>query len=351
MNKAAQEILPPEEAINLPTTVDYDITNEAIEVLAKKYKGMTADNTEEYQAVVKGIAEMRGLRIQVEEMRKEKGVKAREYVSLVNDEAGRITELMSPIEGSLKEVKQVVDDRKAEEKAAKEREEQERVDGLLARIDEIKNIPLQLIGKDITEIIKAFELLGDMVIDESFQECAGRAGIARAEALDQVNNMRNEHARLEKEAEHQRILAEEREKNAKLEQEKLAEERAKIAKEEAERQKEREAERQAAEKIKKEADERAAKLKEQEEAVAKEKADLELQRKEMEEKAKAQAEKPAPEPAPAPVATEGNEKEVQPIGFLVNEIDMLFQRHMMDEDDYSITWDKTSIRIDFEGGE
>jgi len=283
-----QEILPPEEQIHLPTTVDYDITNEAIAELADKYTDMSADTTEGYQEVTKGIAEMRGLRIKVEDARKEKGGEAREYVKLVNEEAKRITELMAPIETDLKVTKKVVDDEKEKIKAEEARIEQKRVDNHLNNISAIAQIPVNMIGKPLDDICVMLLELQERVIDESYEEFAVRAGQARQDSIKKLEVMKNEKLEAEKEAERQKILAEAREKAAKLEQEKLAEERAKLDKERQELQ-EREEKRLEEQRVANE--KREKEVQAEREKLEKDKLEVEEMRKANEEEAKANAEK------------------------------------------------------------
>ncbi len=99
--------------------IEYNLTDAAIQALDEKYQNLAITNSAGYKAVVVGISEIRGYRVQVEAKRKELKREALEFGRTVDGEAKRITALLWPIENQLTKVKQVEDERKSAIKAKK----------------------------------------------------------------------------------------------------------------------------------------------------------------------------------------------------------------------------------------
>ncbi len=302
----------PAELINIDTDViEFDITNMAIEKLKEKYSGMSIEpgNGKDYRAVKEAIADVRSRRIAVEKRRKELKADALAFGREVDSRARGITELLTPIESELKDIKQVEDDRKAAIKLEKERIEKERVEkiqGLMNDIAAYKNIPR---GHTSNEIKVSIDHVENISIDqETYQEFTHNAGVEKQWALAALKEAYQEAVQFEKEeaervAESERLEKQRKEQEAeaarlKAEQEKIEAERKaesdRIAREQAEKkaelQKEREAlELEKAKIAKAKADEE---LKKQQEIEAKAKAERqELERLKAEKEAKEKAEK------------------------------------------------------------
>ncbi len=120
--------------------IEYNLTDAAIQALDEKYQNLAITNSAGYKAVVVGISEIRGYRVQVEAKRKELKREALEFGRTVDGEAKRITALLWPIENQLTKVKQVEDDRKSAIKAKKAWIEQERVQEIRDKISEIQRL-------------------------------------------------------------------------------------------------------------------------------------------------------------------------------------------------------------------
>jgi len=131
---------------NSTSIVKFDIEVAVISALDEKYKDIKVTDGKSYAFVKKGIAEYRELRLKIDDRHKVLKKDALEYGRAVDAEKNRLKELLEPGENHLKEVRQVEDDRKAEKKAAKDAIEQERVDKIRSRINDLQamntNIPL-----------------------------------------------------------------------------------------------------------------------------------------------------------------------------------------------------------------
>ena len=126
--------------------VKFDIETAVIVALDEKYKDIKVTDGKSYAFIMKGIAEYRELRLKIDDRHKVLKKDALEYGRRVDAEKNRLKGLLEPGENHLKEVRQVEDDRKAEIKAAKDAIEQERVDKIRSRINDLQtmntNIPL-----------------------------------------------------------------------------------------------------------------------------------------------------------------------------------------------------------------
>lgn len=276
--------------------VKFDITRAAIKKMADQYKDLEITDTASYKVVTAAIADVRSKRTAVEKRRKELKADALEFGRKVDAEAKDIMALLLEIEEPLKATKQAEDDRKAAIKAEKERKEQERIDGIRAKINELRawcfdGIAHNKSSRAITLVLsKLQETFGKLTKDDYMeflgeaqdllwdaimktQEALKSRQVWEAEEeqrkaeeirLAEIKKQQEEEAARQK-AEQDKIEAEKRkieEEKAKIEAEKKAEAEWK-EREEFERKiraeaKER-AEKEAAEKAKREAEEAEAK--------------------------------------------------------------------------------------------
>ena len=91
-------------------------------------------DTEGYRKVTDAIAIVRTARLSVERKRKELKADALEFGRKVDGRARELTELIEPIENSLKEKKEIVDNEKERIKQEKELAEQAKLDGRLKKL-------------------------------------------------------------------------------------------------------------------------------------------------------------------------------------------------------------------------
>ena len=103
------------------------VTDKALTDLGSKYKDMPADNPAEYKALVAGIREVRTLRTTVDKTRL---TLKRE----IDKESKRIVAVLIGLEDPMKATKEAYDEVKAAEKAERDRLEKIRVDGIKALI-------------------------------------------------------------------------------------------------------------------------------------------------------------------------------------------------------------------------
>ena len=146
----------------------------AISGLADKYRGLKITDTKSYKVVVSGIAEMRGLRIAVENRRKEKKADILAAGRQIDGGAKKIAELLWPIESELKKTKDAEDVRKEAIKAEKEQAEKERIESIQSRVaafpPDMSRLP-QLLKMSAPEIREMQNVLTAVEIDvEIYQE-------------------------------------------------------------------------------------------------------------------------------------------------------------------------------------
>lgn len=106
------------ETTNTGVLVSYSVTDAAIAELAERFTGLSCDTSEGYEQVRLAIAEVRGLRVAIEERRVELKADALAFGRKVDAEAKRITVALEAIENPLKKLKQVVDDEKERARVA-----------------------------------------------------------------------------------------------------------------------------------------------------------------------------------------------------------------------------------------
>lgn len=273
----------------------------------------------------KGRVELRTLRVGLEEMRVNLKAPLLERGRLIDAEAKRLTGeivlLEEPIDTAIKKEEA----RREAVKLEKERIERERKDAVKAKIDEIRNLPLTVIGKSATEIGVILDDARSLTVDEGgFAEFTNEAKLVRDVV---VSKLRHAHdAQVDAEAEQARLKAEreelarqkvEQEARAKAEREAqeaaLRAQREEAARQEAALRAEREAQ-EAALRAQREAQEAELRAQREEAArqeaernrlaederqkMAAERAALEAARLALEE-----AQKPAVPPAPPLVST------------------------------------------------
>lgn len=258
---------------NMNTVIKFSVTDQAIAELKQKHGGIVVNfgDTKGYKALSSAIAEIRIKRGEVETTRKELKADALEYGRKVDAEAKRITAALEEIEQPLKGMKEAYDTEVERVKAEKLAQEAARIAAIQAKISRITNAPAKASGKDSTGIKEALEALQAYAIDDSFQELAGQADLAKSEAVAALQQMLVEREAFEaaeverkakeaaeieaRRAEAERLVAEaellRKEREVFAEQQRIANEQANVArlaeqalreKQEAEARQQREAE-------------------------------------------------------------------------------------------------------------
>lgn len=159
--------------------ITYPVSDLAIVKLREQYGVVPdAESKEGYELIKTALQTLVPLRTGVEKRRKELKKDALDWGRKVDSEAKRITALLLEIEEPLKKAKTDVDERK-------KREKEERLEKLRNRIEEIKNIPLSLIGANTKQVESAIQSLSTMDMD-GFYEFTKDACHARDNALAQL---------------------------------------------------------------------------------------------------------------------------------------------------------------------
>lgn len=256
-------------------------------------------------------ATIRGYRVALEKTRVEIKAPALERTRLIDAEAKRITAELLAIEDPIDAAIKAEEQRKADEKAAKERAEAARVEAIKLRIAYFSDRFIAASNRDSKTIQAILDDVKEAKLDEQdYQEMLPAAVAAKIAAIEKLEDMRDE--RLAYEAEQERIKAEqeaesariqaEREELARLraaEEERQAEERriaeaasrdaeAKLAAERQRQEAELRAQREQQEREAREAkalrDAEEARIRAERDAVEKQKAELESRRREEEVK-------------------------------------------------------------------
>ena len=293
----------------------YSPTAAALAELRQKYEKAVFD-TSTTVGMAKAVAarrELREIRVNLEKLRKELKAPALERSRLIDAEAKALTTQIEAMEEPIDKQIKAEEERKAAEKAERERIEREKLAALQARVADIRATAVKCVGETSNDIAGHIIILTRLEIDDTFGVMQGEAHIAKAETISTMRDMHAAALAQEAEAERLRIEREALEAQRKAQDEQVARDRAELAKlrEEAaarqaaakaeiEKQMEEErqkvaAERAEAEKVRlaelarqQELDRQAAAIRAQEEAKAKairdaEEAELARQRAEIEE--------------------------------------------------------------------
>lgn len=192
--------------------IDYNVTNNAIVELQKKYTDLKASDKEGYKTVTKALSEVRTLRTSVEKKRKEYKADSLEYGRKIDAEAERVTNLLLNIENPLKTEKENYDNEQARIKAEQERLERERISDILDRIDRIKNAPFKHQGKTVEELEAVIKGFYETILYDAFDygEFCTQALNAKRLTDDQFQEMLKQKKEAEALAEERRKFEEEK---------------------------------------------------------------------------------------------------------------------------------------------
>lgn len=291
---------------------EYNQTAAALTELRKRYaKTYDVSTIEGMNEAKLARADVRGYRFALEKTRVEIKAPALERTRLIDAEAKRITAALLAIEEPIDAAIKAEEQRKAEEKAAKERAEAARIETIKGRIAFIESRIISASNRDSKTITAILKDLEAAALDEAdYQEMLPTAVSAKITAIEKLEVMlneriayENEQARIkaEQEAETARIQAE-REELARLraaeearqaEQRRLAEAarrdaEAKLAadrqRQEAELLAQREQQEREAREAKALRDDEEARIRAERDAVERQKAELEARRREEEAK-------------------------------------------------------------------
>lgn len=174
------------------SVITYNVTDSALAELKTKYTGLKILDRKSYETVRLAIADLRGKRTAVEDKRKELKSSALEYGRRVDAEAKRITALIHGIEDPLQAEKAKEDDRLEAEKREKALKEQQRIEGIRAKIFAMER-SITNAGKTAADIATTYGVLSDTPITtEEYQEFFGEAVKVHAEVIVTLERMYGE---------------------------------------------------------------------------------------------------------------------------------------------------------------
>jgi len=214
---------------------EYSPTAAAMAELRNMYENAVFDVATPI-GMAKAIAARRAIReprIALEKLRKELKAPALERSRLIDAEAKELTQQLEALEGPIDAQIKAEEQRKAEEKAERERIEQEKMAELLKRVANIREQPVCVVGKSSHAVAEIVRLLSSLEIDQTYGPLQAEAYAAKAETLATLSDMHAAALAQEAEAERLRIEREELEvqRKAQAEQAEQAERaRAELAK-------------------------------------------------------------------------------------------------------------------------
>lgn len=175
------------------------------------------------------------LRTALEAKRKELKGPALERSRQIDTLAKRIESEILALEGPIDAQIKAVEERKAAEKAERDRLEKERVDAINARIQTIRNYALKAPARATSEqLADAIDRLNAVPIDDSYENFREYAGLVKCETLSALRELCTAATEREEEAEKLKAEREELERRKAEEEEKRLEGEAILAKARAE---------------------------------------------------------------------------------------------------------------------
>lgn len=172
--------------------IEYSQTAAALAHLREKYAGIEYDvaTPEGMQLAKAGRKELRGYRTGLEKVRKEIKAEALQRCQLIDGEARRITQELRALEDPIAEQIDAEQRRIDEEREAKIKAEEERVAGIHARIEDIRNSAEPIAWDSPSSDIKAvIAQLEKITVDDSFEEFRPQANDAKEAALARMRQM------------------------------------------------------------------------------------------------------------------------------------------------------------------
>jgi len=198
------------ETVEPVTTIaEYSETAAALATLAQKYKGVVFEvsSTAGMADAIKGRAELRGYRVNLEKTRKLIKEPALDHCRKIDTEAKRITAELEALECPIDDQIKMEESRKEREKAEKIEAEKRRVLGLLEKIADIRRFAGKCAGQSSVAIREAITVVSSLSIDaDHFQEYVEDAQVALAGTLDAMEAAFN--GALAQEDEARKIIAE-----------------------------------------------------------------------------------------------------------------------------------------------
>ena len=210
--------------------IKFSVADEEISLMKAGYSGLEANTPKGLQEVKKALAHVKGTRTSLDKHRASLKRDSIAYGRKVEAEANRLKGLLLEVEDPLREKRDAEVRERKRLQAEKERIEQERVDALLLQIEEIQNVPVDLVGKTAELMGESLDILKGKIIDpDEFGRLSPKAGHVLCSTIDKVAQMMADKKTADKEAAklaEQRAAQEKAQKkldadNAALEEERL----------------------------------------------------------------------------------------------------------------------------------
>jgi chromosome segregation ATPase len=279
------------EAEPLPP-IKYDVTQAGIQAMREKAGELPAvvASTKDRHACAEVRQHVRGVRVAVEKQRKALKADALEYSRKVDSIAKEITAAIREIEGPITERIDAYDAEVERRRQEKEEAERQRVKAIQDRIACITASPSLMVGRPIEKMEEEFARVSAIVIDDSFEEYQDEAVDAQVQAVQRLDEMIQEAVAEAQRQRDARIEAERLRAEEEAERARMAEERKKLDAERAELERQREMEAESR-RMQAEADrvarqreeaEAAERRRAEEERLQAEREELEAERREME---------------------------------------------------------------------
>lgn len=280
----------PEAQIESPFgEINYGQTAEQLKALADQFDGITeVTNREQYDAAQKAVTALTKARTGIEARRKALKKESLEFGRLVDSTGKDLMAVVEPQEARIKALLDVVKAERAAKKAELERIEQERVDGIQARINAIMATTTAVERSSSADVLAAREALEQQVVTEAdFAEFTQGAIDAKANALEALNELYQGALHDERLARQEAEQKAKEDAERKAESERLAKERAELdairKEQEAEAEKQRKEQAEAQAKI-------DAELQAERDKLAKEQAEFQAEQQRIADERRAQAE-------------------------------------------------------------
>lgn len=187
--------------------VVFSVTEATLAKIRQFWAGIETVTDENYDAVKSGCRTLVSLRTGIESERNEQLKLSRQHTDAVNDEAKRVTGLVSAIEAPAKALREKYDATQTAAKERAEKKEQTRRDNINAAIDMIDSWALGLDALTVEQLTERLRELKVMAVDESiYAEFLAVAQERMESARAKVEAAR--YRRIEFEAEQRRLREE-----------------------------------------------------------------------------------------------------------------------------------------------
>ena len=176
----------------MTTIAEYSQIEAALALLSDRYRGVTyvVTKADGMKLAKEARSELRGYRTALEEKRVEIKAPALERCRAIDAEAKRITTALLALEEPIEAQIKTEENRKAAEKAAKEKAEVERVAAITKRLADLERWPLAVVGWPAAKLADALARLATMPprVDH-FEENLSQALAAHTSVIQKLTEM------------------------------------------------------------------------------------------------------------------------------------------------------------------